>query len=110
MFILTKQFLHETTKYARSVHLWDKKFILQSKMKKCTRYWIQELSGKVLEMPIGRPKEKVVFYSDASGTGGASFRQLTINGADLFQNEEQVPPQKMNLVNWTAEESKLSST
>ncbi len=108
--IHTKQFCKETIMYARSRSLGDKQIQISGKTRKCAEFWIQELSKEVLERDFSIPGHSIVIYSDASGTGRASYIQADDYKQMLQNDAASVSSTNMTLVQRTADEAKESST
>ncbi len=109
-FIHTKQFCREMVLHARSRYLWDKKIKISPKTRLCAKMWLKELGKGELERDFSIKEHSAVIYSDASGTGGASYFQTDDFSQLGGQEVENVAARDMALVQWTKQEAEQSST
>ncbi len=109
-YIHTKQFCKKTVAYARSKYLWDKDIKISEETRKCARFWLRELGKGTLEKNFELQGHSVLIFSDASGTGGASYLQTGCISAASVGDADKVRNTDKAVVMWSQKEANESST
>ncbi len=73
-YIKTKSLFHETLKFTKGRTGWDRNVRLSEEIKKCLNFCILKQKKGLIEADLDKMEMEVVFFSDASATGEAAFR------------------------------------
>ncbi len=73
-YIKMKPLFHAALQVASGKKGWDRKFRMPPEVLNCINFWIFEFQSTPAECNLEYPDTEVVIFSDASGTGGAAFK------------------------------------